>query len=242
MDLDDQAPGAHPDGELAWTAYERSPILFGGKPLLSDDDYICRFTTCLRTGCALTLGAFVSPAEESIPHRHRQAMLLKLISSGHDALFSPMEKIAYAAYHRDWTIRHPFLARGARAEGVSKIFSLFETESSRLGTVTQDVLLRTANVQELDRISAWQRSLCELRDYLAAFRANPAYRQDPFAEGPLFFSLFKVFHCLANQLGISLLNEGLAHHIVWSALSNEKWNGRFFFLPDQEERLPVPAV
>lgn len=237
MDREDRAPGVHPDLDLVWTTYERSPIIFGSKPLLSDDGYISRFTACLRAGCALALAAFVSPSGEPIPHRKRQTTLLTLIASGHAALFSPAERVAYAAYHRDWTVRHPFLARGARVEGVREIFSLFEQESSRLGTFVQDVLRRVVSIQENDRILAWQRSLRELRDYLEPFQGEPACWPDPFVEGPLFPSLLKLLNCLANQLGIGPLNEGLAHHIVWSALSGEPWNGRFSLLPGREERL-----
>jgi len=237
MDLEDRAPGTHADRDLIWTTYQRSAIVFGHKPLLSDDGYIDRFLACLRSGSALTLTAFTSATGESIPHRHRQATLLKLIAAGHAALFSPAERSAYAAYHRDWLIRYPLLSRGARMEGVREVFSRFEAESSRLGAFTQDVLRRAVHSQESDGMSDWQRSLRELRDYLACFRMDPAYWPDPYVEGPLFPCLFKLFHCLANQLGITPLNEGLAHHLVWGALCGETWNGRFSLLPDREERL-----
>jgi hypothetical protein len=50
-----------------------------------------------------------------------------------------------------------------------------------------------------------------------------------------------VFHCVANELGISPLNEAMAHHVLWSALSGEPWNERFSLLPDREERWPAAA-
>lgn len=237
MDLEDHAPWDHPDRDLLWTTYKRSLTILGRKPLLSDDGYVLRFTACLRIGCALVLAVFASPNEGPIPHRRRQAALLKLIASGHAALFSSTERIAYAAYHRDWIIRYPLLAKGVRAGEAREAFSLLEKESSRLGSFTQDVLRRAMNSQEIDGISAWQRSLCELRDYLEPFRGDPVYWPDPFVEGPLFPCLFKVFHCMANQLGITPLNEGLAHHIVWSSLCGETWDGRFSLLPDREEHL-----
>jgi hypothetical protein len=70
-----------------------------------------------------------------------------------------------------------------------------------------------------DPVAPWRRSLGSLAEYASRFQDDPEHRLDPFAEDVSFPAVFKALHGLANQLGLSVLNEALAYHLVLRAVA-----------------------
>jgi hypothetical protein len=90
--------------------------------------------------------------------------------------------------------------------------------------------------------AAWRRSLADLFQYASRFQGDPEYRLDPFADDAVFPSLFKVFHGFANQLGLSVLDEAFAHHLLLQA-ATPSWTAappvRLLDLGEEETRPPA---
>jgi hypothetical protein len=191
---------------LAWTPYRRSHQSLGGGPFLEDDRYAALLTRCLGEACALVLS--LEPEDNSIlPHRRRQVSLLRGLIAGLGALgFSPGTRASYHAYHRDWLVR--FLA-------LDHLPRMFEERVQKMGSALDPI--RTLAAAEWTDESLWGRSLADLLAYVTPFSADPAYRLDPFAPDPAFSPLFKVFHGLGNQLGLSPIDEAFAHHLLLQA-------------------------
>ena len=61
---------------------------------------------------------------------------------------------------------------------------------------------------------AWRAGLQALGDYIAPLLADPAYHVDPFADHAAFPVYFKIFHGLANQLGLDATNEAFLYHCL----------------------------
>jgi len=66
-----------------------------------------------------------------------------------------------------------------------------------------------------------RQSLRSLITCLQQYCHLPAYHLDPFAELPIYLPLFKFFHGIANQLGISPLNESFTHHLLLHAVTQD---------------------
>ncbi|MBV9773565.1 MAG: hypothetical protein JO040_06420 [Gemmatimonadetes bacterium] len=64
---------------------------------------------------------------------------------------------------------------------------------------------------------AWGDALSDLLAYLVRFRGDPRYHGDPFTDDAVFPPIFKVFHALANHLGVSMLDEASLHHLLLRA-------------------------
>lgn len=231
IDAEDRAAEDHPDRSLLFTRYGRSHVTLGGEPLLSDDEYRARMTGCLARGSDLVLDAF---AEQGVPgHGQRQRLLLKALIAGIGALGFPLEKGAsYLAYHRDWLVRFPLLKRGAEPEEAQETLARLEQRAAKAAatvatladTVAGVWVERTAagdaadaEVADNDGGTPWGTALAALAAYVSRFRDEPDYRLDPFAPDVVFNPVFKAYHNLANQLGLKMLDEAFAHHLLLRA-------------------------
>lgn len=207
VDPDDEGEGDHPDRALRWTAYRRSHVSLGPPALLDDDGYVARMAACLAHGAELALEA--ASADDAASASARQRTLLGALVAGLAAPgFMAGERIAYLRYHRDWLVRFQAGAAG-------------EVELARALDRQADAM--AAAVAQLARVTgeAWTGDAppgTELGGAVAALAAHldpsRASAADPFASDGRFPPLFKVFHGLANQLGLSAVHEALAHHLL----------------------------
>lgn len=199
---------------VAWTPYQRSHMSLGGGPFLKDDHYVALLTRCLGNACELVLS--LQPGEEGLlPHRVRQISLLQGLIVGLSALGFPAGKRAgYLTYHRDWLLR--FLS-------LDQLRPRFEERIARMGPALDPIRTLAENGGSIDlkgKDRDWRSSLRALLDYVTPFSTNPAYLLDPFAADPVFSPLFKVFHILANQLGLPMADEAFAHHLLLRATAD----------------------
>jgi hypothetical protein len=237
MDPEDSSTEEHPDRTLLWTTYQRSPIVLGPKPLLTDDRYSALFTRCLGRGAEIVLAAFLEvEAGGAYPHQKRQAVLLSLITHGAAALWKSQEdQASYFNYHRNWLIRIPVLKMWLGESKGREILKRYEATAAKLDGATAEVLKSALRGRPDEKtegpMAAWAHALASLCDHVQRFAGRPEYAFDPVSEGPLFPTVFKVFHCMANQLGLNTLNEGLAHHLALHALGVEG-GGPFSLIPD----------
>jgi hypothetical protein len=225
-DIDDTQTD-HPDRTFRWTTYGRSHVSLGGKPFLLDDRYRALMTRCLAQGCEMVLPLETGP-DGLFPHRLRQSTLLKALIGGFAALgFSPEARAEYLPYHRDWLLR--FILPKDRRSEVEPVQQLLQVFQARLAGMAPAVTsLRQAALAQWRQggetrtgaagaDAAWRRSLADLLEYIRPFCSDPDYQLDPFATDPAFSPIFKVFHGLANQLGLNLVDEGFAHHFLLAA-------------------------
>jgi hypothetical protein len=223
IDAEDQAIEDIPDLSFRWTTYRRSPVSLAGKPFLLDDQYVALLTRCLGYGCDIALAALRPDAEGRFPHQPRQAALLKSLLAGLTVL--PAEqRSAFLGYHRDWLLRVSLVKSGAVWEQGRDLLARLNLRAESAGEVLS-TLRRAAASQWWEPILAedpstegWRGSLSRLVSYIGAFGKDPDYHLDPFAPEPSFPILFKVFHGLANQLGLDRLNEAYAHHLLLYAV------------------------
>jgi hypothetical protein len=229
IDAADDAEGLHADRSLLWTVYQRSYITLGGKPFLDDDRYAALFTTTLARGCDAVLAALRPNADGQFAHGPRQNALFKLVLGGLAAAgFGAAEAAAYLAYHRDWLVRFLVARANAGTEKRQELLAQFDQRAERMGAAL-DPLRATAAATlggELAGLDddAWRGAVRGLFGYVAGFRDDPAYLLDPFATDVAFSPLFKAFHGIANQLGLTMLNEGLAYHLLLRATASQTSN------------------
>jgi hypothetical protein len=227
-DVDDTATD-HPDRTFQWTTYGRSHVSLGGKPFLLDDQYRALMTRCLAQGCEMVL-PLETDAKGLFPHRVRQSTLLKALIGGIAALgFPPERRAEYLAYHRDWLLRFILPKdRRSEAEPVQQFIQIFNDRlpgmAGSVSSLRQVALVQWTGGEQAvaDGPGAgWRRSLSDLLQYIRPFCSDPDYQLDPFATDPAFSPVFKVFHGLANQLGLNLADEGFAHHLLLAATAGE---------------------
>jgi hypothetical protein len=240
LDEEDEVQEEWPAGSLLWTHYRRSPALFLGKPFLNDDGFVARFTSCLGCGCELLLSSFDLDNGDSLSHRRRRAMLLRALMAAVSELFrEPGERIRYLTYHRDWTIRHPVLAIRGGDEKAREILERYERQVAGLSFTAMHSLRRAADEMGTEarwpvgEETAWRDALREMRRYLEALGNDPFLSPDPFVTGPLFPTVFKILHGLANQIGIDVLNEGMAYHLLLRSLSSTDLGASVRLVPDE---------
>jgi hypothetical protein len=201
-------------------------MVLGSAPLLDDDRYAALFTTCLGRACDLILDWLELEDGGTVSFRSRQGILLALLSGGLAAAFpSEEERACHLIYHRDWLVRSPVLYTRGRMEKARAILDRFDQEAERMGPAAleslNDVVAGNGDLEDDEPAeAAWRRSVAELRAYLEPLQGDPAYDLDPFVEGPLHPCLFKLFHCIANQVGLTALNEALTWHLLVNAASN----------------------
>jgi hypothetical protein len=243
VDPEDEAEGGYPDQSLLWTRYRRSAAFLAGKPLLSDDTYAALATRCLGRASDLALAAL----DEDLSPNHRQISLLEALIEGLGTLGLTADlRSSYFAFHRDCLIRALLLPRGVGAEKGAELMAQLDGWQQGLGSFSAS--LREVAEEEWDGAddeedSTWGSSLSDLFGYVSQFRENPEYQLDPFSEGPGFPTIFKVFHGLANQLGLSLIDEAFAHHLLLGISRPSATVGPPVRLLDLEEETPrIPAA
>ena len=226
-DLED---GFHPDRTLVWTRHRRSPVVLGDPSLLGNDAYVARLIACLGDGCEAVLDAFELDGG-TVPFRRRQYTLSRILAAGLRAVFPDLaERRAFLAYHRDWVVRSLVLGAGAGPEKARSLLERFRAEGHAPIKSLVDSL--DAPGRGIDRCeAAWCESLTALRSFLDPLTGDPDYDLDPFANGPVFPALFKVFQGIANPLGISPLNEALAHHLLLRATGEDDFIDGFELVP-----------
>jgi hypothetical protein len=230
IDLNDACDSDYTDRQLLWTQYVRSHVSFGGNPFLDNDDYVRRFVTCLSSGTDLILTGLRLNAKKQISNISRQMLLWRLLLEMFAAFRMPKEEAAiYLSYHRDWLIRFTILKLGAESEKSTDVLASFNQHISRLEPPIRSTLRSMVkSVLDLDGCFApsthpsdWQSSLKQLADYLSTLVSDPIYHIDPHARKPQYAVWFKILHGTANQIGLLLLDEALAHHILLSCLDGD---------------------
>lgn len=206
---------------LEWREYRHDLVNLGSSSPLDDDRYGPLLYACLNAGSAYALARLGNAPT----HASRQRLLLELVADGLAALALPStEQVAYLEYHRDWAIRFPVLRAGKSSQKAWQIRARYDEEWERMVTASQNVVrglvetcLHRRERDETPTEPLWVCSLRALVRHLEPFDGDPRCRLDPFASGPLWPALLKIFHVVANQLGLNVLNEGLAHHLLLRA-------------------------
>lgn len=228
IDEEDNAPIPPPDRSFRFTGYRRSHVSLGGRPWLDNDRYCASMTTCLARATDLVL-AKLEQQGSVLSHAQRQRLLLKALLTGVIALgFSREKAETYLAYHRDWLIRFPVQQRKGTEEEVAAALARIDQQIAKAGT-TIETLRRaiesrwtSARSDPADGTdSAWGQALAALHDHLSELRREREWPADPFAADPAFPPFFKVFHGLANQLGLPRIDEAYAHHLLLEAVTQE---------------------
>jgi hypothetical protein len=214
--VDSETDSNRSDRSLVWTAYRRSPICLGGGPFLDDEGYVSRITRCLAAACDRVL-LLETDAAGRIPLQVRRSALLEGLIAG--LAVSLDARSAYLEYHRDT------LLRTRSEEGATADFlGFFDRRTEAMGPAV-DALRRSvrsawaldaAEVEPKRSDAAWCGALANLVWYIRPLGDDPDYRIDPLAEDSCFVPLFKAFHGLANQLGLNLIEEAFAHHLLLS--------------------------
>lgn len=242
IDEEDRSTEPPPDRSFLFTNYRRSHVSLGAEPLLGSDQYCAAITLALARGCDLVVDALASQGAV-LTYGHRQRLLLKALLSGIAALRFPLEKAEeYLAYHRDWLIRFPLLQKGGSEKEAENGIARLE-ERAMQSSPTIEVLRSTVEQWWTgDGIHAsvypegisWCHAVANFHYLVSQFRNDPAYHVDPFAASdPTFNPLFKVFHGLANQLGLKAREEAYAHHLLLQAATQtpSRWH-RISLTPD----------
>jgi hypothetical protein len=152
----------------------------------------------------------------------RDVLLAGLLATS----FSARDRTLYLLYHRDCLLR--FLRKrkgwvdGARA--MAQVIAQFDHQEWR-PELLDELAQATAESWNANRLagpaqpaagradlSAWQEALQALADSLAPRLEDPAYHVDPFADHAAFPVFFKIFHGLANQIGLDPTNEAFLYH------------------------------
>lgn len=216
IDTEDAFAGEHPDRTVRWTEYRRSHVSLGPPPLLDDDGYVARITACLASGSALAITALDAPGTPTAGMRQRP--LLAAIAGGLAALPLDAEtRAGYLAYHRDWLLRFLAGAPGREEAGRASLDGQVDRMAATVGQLRGALTAAWDGGGGTAEPSGLAGALAELHRYLARFRGNPAFDVDPFAADLSFPVLFKVFHGLANQLGLPAREEALLHHLCLRA-------------------------
>jgi hypothetical protein len=242
MDPEDALADRDPASPWLWTSYRRSPLVFGVDPLLADDAHAARLTACLGRAWSFVLGRWEAEGPARLPHQRRVTLLLRLAASGLQAAFgAPDRRTSYLAYHRDRIVRHYALRSGRGGEQADLLLRIFDRKLSSGGAVSQEILGRltgTLSISTEPLLTAWQEAVSRLASY---WRSTDADRPvtDPFAPDAIFPVLFRLFHALANGLGLRSLDEGLAYHLLVVAVFDPPPGAPAMFPPELEARLPV---
>jgi hypothetical protein len=226
IDDEDRSPEDPPDRSLLLTHYGISQVSLGGEPFLSQERYRALMTLCLARGCDQVLDT-LEGQQEILSHGQRQRTLLKALLSGLAALRFPPEKAeAYLAYHRDWLIRFPLLREGGDEQKAADHLALLERQAEKAAATVSS--LRSAVQRSWTGTGAspeggppWGQALAGLHEYVSRFRDDPDYRLDPFTNDQTFTPIFKAFHGLGNQLGLRMLDEAYAHHLLLMATAKD---------------------
>jgi Lantibiotic biosynthesis dehydratase C-term len=225
IDVEDELPSEYPDRSFLWTQHKRSCVEYGGKPLLDDDIYIERMVRCHAEAAERVLVALKPNSQGTVPFHVRLNTLLKSVMIAISVpRWSAEKRCAYFAYHRDWLTRFSLAQSSECPHMVTERFARFDTSLQRLGPQLE-VYRNAADAQwcrppnaavPIEAIAPWPAAIEDLYRHLAPLANDPRQQIDPFAPEPMFSALFKVFHLLANLLGLKPHDETFAHHLLLS--------------------------
>src|SRR4029077_16717791 len=229
---------------LLWTRYQRSPLVFGSDPLPWDDTYAAKLTACLGQAWNFALPLFEPGRETHIPYRRRVTALLRLFASGlQAALPSPDQRAKYILYHRDWIIRFHSLRSGKGQEKAQKLLDMFDHKLSPAGAISKEIfgcLTDICSTPSDVPLVRWQAAVSQLESY---WRCSAIGLRvfGPFAPDAMFPVLFRLFHSLANGLGVTPLNEGIAYHLLLASVSALPFRVLVLLPPQLASRVPSDA-
>ena len=228
IDPEDADEGLAEDRRLVETRYQRSYVNLGGAPFLDHDPYALAMARALSQGLDGVLAGFEGgdplPSLWQADDSWRQKTLLKALLSGMPAALAvPGDDLAaYAEFHRDCLLR--FYVSDPDEDIATR--GLFGRQLERSPIQALRALARkshqpsAATDGSADPTDGWQSSLRDLRLYLDTFEGDPEYRTHPLAEKVSWPPIFKVFHGVANQIGMAPIREAFVHHLMAEVFTN----------------------
>lgn len=223
VDAEDRATADYPESTFLWTAYGRSPLSLGYRPFLDDDAYCALLTRCLGAGAEIVMDRLEAGPDGECPYAiqseiWREAVAAGLLATSWSMRWSARERALYLLYHRDCLLR--YLRKKKRwtagANAMAQVLAQFDRQAGKLA---QEKAALAAE-------DAWSRTLRDLGAYVSPLLEDPAFHVDPFADHPAFPVFFKVFHGLANQIGLDATNEAFLCHLLIGAAGEEDLRGR----------------
>ena len=215
IDAEDWATVDHPDRTFLWTTYGRSHLSLGYRPFLDDDGYAALATRCLGAGAEIVLARFATGPDGECPFAvqreiWREALLNGLLA----ASFSARDRALYLLYHRDCLLRYLRKRKGwvEGASAMGQVLAQFDRQPGRQELQEELAGAMAAVAPGGAETVAWKEALGALSGYVAPLLADPAYHVDPFADHPAFPVFFKIFHGVANQIGLDATNEAFLYH------------------------------
>ncbi len=225
VDAEDRAAADYPDRTFLWTEYGRHHLSLGFRPCLTDDDYAALLTRCLGRGTEVVLERFAIGPDGKCPYAIQRALWLDLLLTGLRAAgLSPHDRSLYLLYHRDCLMRYLRKQRHWTdgASVMERLISRLDQRAEQQRSKRRELAKAVADVWEASApeleagLVAWFEALRALSTYVRPLLSNLSYQVDPFAERPVFPALFKVFHGMANEIGLDPLNEAFLHHLLLS--------------------------
>jgi hypothetical protein len=244
IDVEDEATLDYPDRSFLWTRYCRSPLSLGYQPLTCDDRYVALLTRCLGYETEILIGRLRTDNDGRCPYSFQRSLFLQCLIAGLSALpLNSLEKVLFLLYHRDGLLRYlrrraAFSANGldVTPDGASvmrKVLARFEREAAQLvdgqdePTKVAHELIRSAEAHVWsDDLAVWRTALRDLAKYVTPLCSGLSLQLDPFAQLPIFPVFFKVFHGLANQIGVDQLNEAFLCHLLLVLTADEEMRRR----------------
>lgn len=196
-----------------------------------------RFGECLACATDLHLEAGRSGRGCAFGYRERQNLALGLLALGLSTLAEGHgDWTAYPAYHRDWLIRGPILQTGNGFGSASMIRRLLDQQLALLGRVDCASLCRLpAAMMGSASANSWVGRVRSFGSRLAELAGDARFRVDAFASDGVYPVAFRLFHTLARQFGIALLDEALLHHILATASGVPDAPAGFCLTPQLDE-------
>jgi hypothetical protein len=236
IDPEDEGNGVHPDREVVWTRYRRSPIVLGSTSLLDDDRYAALFTRAMGHCSESVLSALDGQGE--VPFRARQTALLRLaVASLAGVEWSRGELARYLVYHRNWLLRHVLARAGHGGERGAELIALLHENARRWESARPAVARVVASLWPDEKGGAGSGPvrprqqpsfLGQLARHVSDHGGDagqPSSSFDPFAARSDFVPVFKVLHGSANQFGLKPLDEGFVYHFLLHVHAPEEDSG-----------------
>ena len=212
--------------------------LLGEPPLSSDGELVARYRACLAQSSEIYLAAMSTRCADESSYSERQSAVLELVLTAlPEALPDTDRQRGYLAFHRDWLIRYPVLQSGHGRAKVARVFDLLQAQVARMGAPGHGELAAASRFVVDGARDSWTSCVQSLAEHLLTCEGDPRYQADPFARGPLFPVLFRLFHAVARQFGVALLDEAFLHHLVLRALGSDGGADRFCLAPPLD-RIP----
>jgi hypothetical protein len=217
IDPEDEVKPPVQDRSLVWTTYRRSHITLGGAPWIEDDHFVDLAYECLSAACDLALDAVEQGTLRA--GSGRQKALIKGLLTGVAALRlgGAEQNAVYIKHHVDVLLRF-FVDETAKEE---QLRSHFADRLQRGNTVAQLAgLVRAAwlDGDGVDHAARWPAAVAALAAYTGSFAGHPEYQVHPFTSNVTFPPAFKMFHGLANQLGMQWADEAFVHNLLHGAV------------------------